>query len=70
MAKKEKNIYSLKLHEILGEQFEVGEPKLDEYADENYLDCLIIRVPGGWIYSNEMGNVFVPYNKEFEYINK
>ena len=29
--------------------------------DESYW----LRVPGGWIYSDEKGSVFVPFNNEF-----
>jgi len=25
-----------------------------------------LRVPGGWIYSNPYGNVFIPYDNEYD----
>lgn len=48
------DIYKMKLHERYSLSDTVG----------------IMRVAGGWLYSNPVGNVFVPYHNEFQGINK
>lgn len=35
--------------------------KLCQDANSNWL-----RVPGGWVYSNMQGCVFIPFNNEFQ----
>jgi hypothetical protein len=53
-----KNIYELKLHEIL-------------VIEDKYLLTTVLKVPGGWIYRSYdkenkiLGSVFVPFNTEW-----
>jgi hypothetical protein len=37
---------------------------LGEVYIEGY-DCMIKRVPGGWVYSTSDQMVFIPFNNEF-----
>lgn len=59
-TKKEKNIYELKLHEMLEIKTDVGGT------------IEITRVPGGWSYAfnypgyRQSPVVFVPFNNEFQ----
>jgi hypothetical protein len=61
---KEKNIYDLKLHEII------------QIKGENNADIEVVRVPGGWVYSfnypgyRQSPIVFIPFSNEFQKINK
>jgi len=41
-------------------ELELGE-KLIPNSNEEWL-----RVPGGWVYSNLSGNVFIPYDNEYD----
>ena len=60
----EKNIYDMKLHDMIGFDMTV-----DGCPDGEVKDNLIItRVPGGWVYIGGMDRsaCFVPYNDEFK----
>lgn len=39
--------------------------RLGEFATPND-NTMLLRVPGGWVYSGTMGTCFVPYDNEFQ----
>ncbi len=60
---KDKSIYDMKLHDMIGYDMTVdGDPNGDKKDD-----LVITRVPGGWMYvaGVDRSACFVPYSDEF-----
>ena len=50
-----KNIYDLEIHETVN---------VSEFVQ-------VVRVPGGWVYNfKKGGELFIPYNNEFQIVEK
>ena len=67
IAPKEKSIYDMKLHDMIGYDMTVdGVPDGDKKDD-----LAITRVPGGWVYvaGVDRSACFVPYSEEFQQEN-
>lgn len=72
MAKKEKTIYDLGIHETLTVEEVIGEQEINGKKEDIVKKYEVTKVAGGWVYAFDYPNfrqspiVFVPFHNEFQ----